>query len=325
LNKQELIGKKVPVLDKGYVQLIDVMGSDSDICDAARVSYGKGTKTVSNDETLLRYMMRHGHTSPFEMAELKFKIHIPMDAWRQWIRHRTANVNEISTRYSEACDDMAETNPNEWRLQSKSNRQGSQGYLTEWPGDIDYAVEHMGFDTPGEYLSYQEFRLHDSIKNVYQARLRLGVAREQARKDLPLSQYTTAIWKIDLHNLLGFTRKRLSAQLEIAQYAKAIYESFVRPLFPMTYSAFEDYVLHGVTLSRMEVNAIRSMLECVCMSFPIQDEGVKAIQGFCDSLVVGEYSHTSYYNRRELNELLEKLQRILPKSITLKSDGGTSK
>ena len=183
--------KKFDVLDDGFVTLVDVMGDDAAVVQAARVSYGAGTKSVSDDRGLIRYLMRHAHSTPFEMAELKFLFRMPMDAWRQQIRHRTASVNEYSTRYSVAIDAAQTTAPDAWRSQAASNRQGSGGFL---PADL------------GESLTDAEADLQTQARAVYEARLQAGVAREQARKDLPLSTYTEAYWKVDLHNLLHFLR-----------------------------------------------------------------------------------------------------------------------
>ena len=185
----ELRWRKFPVLDDGFVCLVDVMGDDQSVVQAARVSYGEGTRRVSDDRALIRYLMRHRHTTPFEMAEIKLLVRVPMDAWRQWIRHRTANVNEYSTRYSIAIDAAQQTPPGEWRTQSASNRQGSEGFFSA---------------DEGESLTAAEAELHAAARRVYQERIDRGVAREQARKDLPLSTYTEAYWKIDLHNLLHF-------------------------------------------------------------------------------------------------------------------------
>ena len=156
-------------------------------CGLPASPHGSGTKTVHEDKGLIRHLMRHRHTTPFEMCEIKLHIRAPMDTWRQWIRHRTASVNEYSTRYSIAIDSAAMTNANEWRIQAKSQKQGSQGYLPE---------------AKGQELSDREAELHRLSRSVYEERLERGVAREQARKDLPLSTFTEAYWKIDLHNLL---------------------------------------------------------------------------------------------------------------------------
>lgn len=220
--------KKFNVLDKGYIRVVDYMGNDEAIVNAARQSYGKGTRKVSDDEKLLRHLFRHQHTSPFEMCEIKLEVMVPMDVWRQWIRHRTASANEYSTRYSEAIDEKKETTPSQWRSQSNSNKQGSGNYL-----DIEI----------GEELSQEEQYLHNIINKTYSNRLEKGVAREQARKDLPLCNYTKAFWKIDLYNLLHFLSLRMDshAQEEIRAYANVIGNEIVAKWVPLTWKAFNDY------------------------------------------------------------------------------------
>jgi thymidylate synthase (FAD) len=201
-----ILGQPFRVLDDGFVRLLDYMGDDAAVVQAARISYGAGTKRVHEDRGLIRYLMRHLHTTPFEMCEIKLHVRVPMDAWRQWIRHRTANVNEYSTRYSVAIDAAQRTPSDEWRRQSTVNRQGSSGNL---PTEL------------GECLSAAEQELQEKARAVYEVRIAAGVAREQARKDLPLSTYTEAYWKIDLHNLLHFLHLRMDehAQREIRAYA----------------------------------------------------------------------------------------------------------
>ena len=243
---EQLRWKKLPVLNDGFVCLVDVMGDDSSVVQAARVSYGEGTKKVSDDRTLIRYLLRHRHTTPFEMAEIKILVRVPMDCWRQWIRHRMASVNEYSTRYSVAIDSAQSTPPDAWRSQAEQNRQGSgQSLATEI----------------GATLSEDERHLHEETRRIYDARLAAGVAREQARKDLPLATYTEAYWKIDLHNLLHFLALRMDshAQEEIRLYATTIGQEIVRPLFPVVWEAFEDYRLGGGTLSRLEQGVIRRL------------------------------------------------------------------
>jgi len=258
----ELIGKKFKVLDKGFIRLVDVMGDDSAVVQAARVSYGKGTKSVSEDEGLIRYLLRHRHTSPFEQCELKFHVKVPMDCWRQWIRHRTASVNEYSTRYSEAIDDKQETKSDEWRLQDiKKNLQGSSGFLPKSieKGDPNY-IE--GEYNDGELLSYREKEFHELAEIIYKHRLKLGIAREQARKDLPLSNYTEAYWKINLHNLLHFLSLRMDshAQLEIRSYANIIGSEIVAKLFPLTWEAFQDYRLNAITLTARDIEMMKDLI-----------------------------------------------------------------
>jgi len=242
----EILGRPFPVLDDGFVRVIDYLGDDDAIVQAARVSYGKGTKRIHEDRALIRYLMRHAHTTPFEMCEIKLHVRVPMDIWRQWIRHRTASVNEYSTRYSEAIDAARRTAPNAWRLQSASNRQGSAGAVP--PED-------------GERLSAEEADLLHRARAVYEGRLAAGVAREQARKDLPLSTYTEAYWKIDLHNLLHFVDLRMDehAQQEIRAYATVIGEQVVARWVPMAWEAFLDYRKRALQLSGLEAEIVAAL------------------------------------------------------------------
>jgi thymidylate synthase (FAD) len=238
-----MLGTPFKVLHEGFVRVIDYMGSDASIVQAARVSYGKGTKKLREDEGLIRYLVRHHHTSPLEMCEIKLHIRVPMDCWRQWIRHRTASVNEYSTRYSLAIDAAQETKPDEWRLQAVSNRQGSEGFL-----EIE----------KGKIFSAREQELQQLARAVYNERIEAGLAREQARKDLPLSTYTEAYWKTDLHNLLHFLALRMEkhAQLEIRSYAHTIGNEIVSKWCPMVWEAFKDYQLGALELSKQEVDII---------------------------------------------------------------------
>ena len=278
--------KKFPVLDDGFVCLVDWMGSDDSVVQAARVSYGAGTKRVSDDRTLIRYLLRHHHTTPFEMAELKFYVRVPMDTWRQWVRHRTASINEYSTRYSHAIDSACETEPGAWRLQAKSNRQGSEGFLSAEEGEI---------------LSREEAAFHKSARDLYTRRIDMGIAREQARKDLPLATYTEAYWKIDLHNLLHFLALRMesNAQIEIRSYAAAIAEEIVRPLFPVTYEAFLDYRFGALTLTRLEQDVISRLA------------GAGKIPAALDDfLAMQDEAWRPLERCRERDEALEKFRRL---------------
>lgn len=238
-----ILGVKFPVLDDGFVRVIDYMGTDASIVQAARVSYGVGTKQVSEDRNLIRYLLRHRHTTPFEMCELKLHVRVPMDCWRQWIRHRTASVNEYSTRYSVAVDACRSTRPDEWRSQSAVNKQGSGEAISAELGDK---------------LSKSEAEFHALSKQLYADRLECGVAREQARKDLPLSTYTEAYWKIDLHNLLHFLSLRMDshAQYEIRKYAQLIGREMVSKWVPYTWEAFLEYRLNGLYLSDSETRIL---------------------------------------------------------------------
>lgn len=244
----EILGVAIPVIDQGFIRVVDYMGTDESIVQAARVSYGQGTKRIHEDRGLIRYLMRHNHTTPFEMCELKLHVRVPMDCWRQWIRHRTANVNEYSTRYSIAIDAAHRTEPSQWRLQSGANRQGSAGFL-----EVEKGVT----------LSRREAELHELARSAYEERLGFGVAREQARKDLPLSTYTEAYWKIDLHNLLHFLALRLNeaAQYEIREYARVIGYEIVRKWCPIVWEAFLDYKHNSLLLSRIEIAIVQALVQ----------------------------------------------------------------
>jgi thymidylate synthase (FAD) len=268
LLEEEKEGTLIQCLDDGFIRLVDYMASDADVVQAARTSYGKGTKTVSDDRGLIRYLMRHWHTTPFEMCEFKFHVRVPMDCWRQWVRHRMASINETSTRYSEAID-SAQTALGEWRSQSKDNKQGSFGLISDqWPDDEKFLSEIGKYDgamfkemTPAEWLSQEEEMFHEQARELYEHRLKLGVAREQARKDLPLSTYTEAYWKIDLHNLFHFLRLRMDghAQLEIRTYAEAIGE-LIEPIVPACWEAFADYRLNAMQLSALDIQVMRAYM-----------------------------------------------------------------
>lgn len=243
----KILGHRLQVLDDGFIRVVDYLGNDSAIVQAARVSYGEGTRRVSDDRGLIRYLMRHHHTTPFEMCEVKLHVRVPMDAWRQWIRHRTASVNEISTRYSIAIDAAQITQPTEWRTQAAGNRQGSGG-----PVDVSMGLR----------LTATEAEIQRQARAVYQERLELGVAREQARKDLPLSTYTEAYWKIDLHNLFHFLALRMHdhAQHEIRSYAHLIGFQVVARWCPLAWEAFCDYRLHATGWSRIETDILARLV-----------------------------------------------------------------
>ena len=287
----EILGKPFKVLNDGFVRVVDYMGNDGSVVQAARVSYGAGTKKVRQDRGLIRYLMRHRHTTPFEMCEIKLHVRVPMDCWRQWIRHRTASINEYSTRYSIAIDSTETTEPDEWRLQSTGNRQGSAGFLER---------------ERGEEFTRKEKELHDLCRAQYQERLEAGIAREQARKDLPLGTYTEAYWKIDLHNLLHFLALRMDehAQYEIRCYAKLIAEEIVRRWVPLTYEAFTDYRLQAMPFSRIEGEIIRHITS---------GNPDKAIQAAVQARLLPEdYSRQSgpLKRNREREELEAKLAAL---------------
>jgi thymidylate synthase (FAD) len=291
---EDLRWKKFPVGSDGFVCLVDCMGDDAAVTQAARVSYGNDAREEgsegSGDRNLIRYLMRHRHSTPFEMAEVKLLVRVPMDAWRQWIRHRTANVNEYSTRYQPAIDSMAVTAQDEWRLQASNNKQGSDGVLREWPEgwSSDESTDEEGDEywritaangrswefgksshdftkpmTPGQFLSLWEKKNQKAMQFDYNVRLELGVAREVARKDLPLSTYTEAYWKCDLHNILHFLGLRMDshAQKEIRDYATVIGEQIIAPLFPEVWAAFSDYRLNGMFLTGPDKIALRDLMQ----------------------------------------------------------------
>ena len=235
------MGERIRVGPDGFVELDECMGTDASICRAARVSYDQ-TGKQGDDRKLIRYLMRHNHTSPFEMAELKFIIRVPIDSWRQWVRHRTASINEYSTRYREAIESVAIPDWKDWRTQSTTSKQGSGELL---PEDV------------GEMCTMDFIEAADACKDAYNSLLRRGVAREQARSVLQVANYTEAYWKIDLHNLLHFLRLRMApdAQQEIRDYANAIHD-LIEPLFPLTMQAFADYRLCAMQLTALDIMAI---------------------------------------------------------------------
>lgn len=240
MNRDTLL-KKYHVLDDGFVRVVDVMGSDAAIVQAARVSYGAGTKTLNDDRGLIRYMLRNSHWTPFEMCVIKLHIRMPIDVDRQFVRYRMSSRNEYSTRYSVAIDSIRKAG--EWRLQSTTNKQGSTSVITD-----PIIVER---------LNREEEELHKHIRTVYEDRLSKGVAREQARKDLSISNYTEYYWKIDLRNMFNLLKQRMDshAQWEIRQYANTISE-IVKDWCPLSYEAFEDYILNSMMLSKQEIEIL---------------------------------------------------------------------
>jgi thymidylate synthase (FAD) len=287
---EELRWKKFPVLDDGFVCLVDCMGDDQSVVQAARVSYGEGTRKVSDDRGLIRYLLRHRHTTPFEMAEVKFLIRVPMDCWRQWIRHRTANVNEYSTRYSLAIDGTQSTTPDQWRTQAANNRQGSGDALS---------------DELGKELTATEQEFQTAARKLYEERIAKGVAREQARKDLPLCTYTEAYWKIDLHNLLHFLALRMDshAQYEIRTYATAMGENIVKPLFPLVWEAFLDYRMQSLHLTRLDCEVIAKLMQRLAGAG-------RAVATDEDFMAVQDKTWEGIQRCRERDECREKLVKL---------------
>ncbi|MCT2540824.1 FAD-dependent thymidylate synthase [Sedimentimonas flavescens] len=241
------------VLDHGLVRVIDYMGDDAAICQAARVSYGKGTKAVSDDKGLIRYLMRHWHSTPFEMCEVKFHVKLPVFVARQWIRHRTANVNEYSARYSILDREFYIPAPEALAAQSKVNNQG-RGQVLEG-AEAARVLDLLREDAMRSYDHYEDMLTPDEDTG------KLGLARELARMNLPANIYTQWYWKIDLHNLFHFLRLRADshAQYEIRVYAETMCD-IVRDWVPQAYAAFEDYRLGGVNLSGKAVEVLKRRL-----------------------------------------------------------------
>ena len=248
--------KAIPVLDHGFVRVIDYMGDDAAICQAARVSYGRGTKSVQNDEGLIRYLMRHWHSTPFEMCEIKLHVKLPVFVARQWIRHRTANVNEYSARYSILDREFYIPEPSHVNAQSVVNNQGRGGVLEG--AEAARVLEILKSDSNRAYDNYEAMIAETGPDGEPQD----GLARELARMNLPSNIYTQWYWKVDLHNLFHFMRLRADAhaQYEIRVYADAIC-NVVADWVPAAYRAFEDYRLGGATMSNTAIECIRRMVK----------------------------------------------------------------
>lgn len=255
---ESLLHEPLSALDHGFVRVVDYMGDDSAIVQAARVSYGRGTSRLSGDRGLIRYLVRHRHTTPLEMCELKLHVKLPIFVARQWIRHRTANVNEYSARYSILDREFYLPHPDQLAEQSRSNRQGRESILS--PDESARVLRLLRTDAERCYDHYEELLNEDDEGNPR----RDGepqLARELARMNLTLNFYTQWYWKVDLHNLLHFLSLRMDAhaQYEIRVYADII-GSIVEKWVPQAWEAFRDYRLEAVSLSRMEVLALKAML-----------------------------------------------------------------
>ena len=274
---EEFLDKEFKVLDHGFVRLIDYMGGDDAIVQAARVSYGMGTKKVSLDRGLIRYLMRHRHTTPFEMVEFKFHVKLPIFVARQWIRHRSANVNEYSGRYSIMKEEFFVPDEKEIRFQSTVNKQGRSD--EEVPDELKRKLV--------DYLN----NLHKQSYEQYQEYVEAGLARELARIALPLSLYTEWYWKIDLHNLFHFLALRMDphAQKEIQDYA-LIMAKMVKAVCPMAFEAFMDYRVDAAYFSGPELAIARDRL--------------------VDWLPSLEELQKRGLSKREATEFLEKLEKI---------------
>jgi thymidylate synthase (FAD) len=282
---EEILGQYFPVLDHGFVSLVDYMGGDDSIERAARVSYGYGTRRSSQTRGLIRYLRRHRHTTPSEMVELKFHCAMPMFVARQWIRHRTANVNEYSGRYSLIPLLFYTPAPADFALQSEQN---NQGRAAEPAGDALYRA------SVGRWQ-----QLREQAQDTYTWLVGEDIAREIARIELPLSTYTQWYWKIDLHNLLHFLTLRVDphAQLEIRAYAEVM-AGMVKRVAPLSYEAWIDYDVAGAHLSRGEVSALRALIDTGSGSLTARADARLTV----DDLVDHDLSP------REARELLAKLQ-----------------
>ena len=256
---EELLYTPIHLLDHGFVRVVDYMGDDSAIVQAARVSYGQGTRRVSDDRGLIRYLMRHRHTTPFEMCEIKLHVKLPIFVARQWIRHRTANVNEYSARYSILDREFYIPSAEVIAAQSQSNRQGRGIQL---PANDVARVQHLlREDADRAYDHYQEL-LNENSNGESLDPSRVGLARELARMNLSLNYYTQWYWKVDLHNLLNFLSLRADphAQYEIRVYAEAILERILKPWVPLAHEAFCDYLLNGQMLSAHALSVVRTLV-----------------------------------------------------------------
>ena len=273
---------KVIVHDLGFVILLDTMGSDEEVENAARISYGEGTRKVSQTRNLIRYLMRHKHTSPFEMCEVKFHLKLPIFIMRQLVRHRTANLNEYSGRYSVMSNEFYLPEGDYLAKQSTTNSQG-RGEVLEQEG----------------LLQFEFNRIYDGASTAYQVLLEEDLSRELARAVLPVANYTECIWKIDLHNFFHFVKLRSDshAQREIRDYSDAMYE-LVKPNFPLCCEAFEDYVQGATTFSKQEMGVIRELLEYADTKAALAGMSVKDV-GVLESKL----------GKRESKEFLEKLKQ----------------
>ena len=255
---EEILYEPVSVLDHGFVRTIDYMGDDAAVVQAARVSYGKGTKKVSDDAGLINYLLRHRHTTPFEMCEIKFHIKVPIFIARQWIRHRTANINEYSARYSVLDREFYIPSMDQLASQSAQNHQGRGDVLDG--AEANEVLQILKEDSLRNYDHYVEMLNEDPDGNKID-KTRNGLARELARMNLTLNAYTQWYWKIDLHNLLHFLSLRADAhaQYEIRVYADAMLET-VKRWVPITYEAFQQYRVGGVNLSAAALTVVKRML-----------------------------------------------------------------
>lgn len=258
---EEILFEPIPVLDHGFVRVIDYMGDDAAVVQAARVSYGKGTKKISDDAGLINYLLRHRHTTPFEMCEIKYHVKLPIFVARQWIRHRTANVNEYSARYSVLDREFYVPEEDDLAAQSSSNRQGRGNILSG--KEAKRVLDILREDAQMTYDHYIEMLNESEEGNIIDVS-KEGLARELARMNLTLSTYTQWYWKTDLHNLLNFLSLRADthAQYEIRVYADAMMET-LRRWCPITFQSFSDHRVEGVTLSGKAIKVVKKLISGV--------------------------------------------------------------
>tara|TARA_B100000953_G_scaffold10657_1_gene9487 strand:- start:107 stop:1054 length:948 start_codon:yes stop_codon:yes gene_type:complete len=267
---EAILYEAIPVLDHGFIRVVDYMGDDSSIVQAARVSYGKGTKKVSTDAGLIKYLMRHWHSTPFEMCEIKYHVKLPIFIARQWIRHRTANVNEYSARYSILDKEFYLPTPEHLAAQSKNNRQGRGDILK---GDqAKQVLDLLKKDAEQTYKNYEEM-LNERYDGSVIDEKKSGLARELARMNLTLNTYTQWYWKTDLLNLMNFLRLRADdhAQYEIRAYATAMLDT-LKKWVPTTYEAFMDYRVGGTEVSAKGKSIIQKLIKGEKVS--IEDSGL---------------------------------------------------
>jgi len=255
---EEILYEALPILDHGFIRVIDYMGNDNSIVQAARVSYGKGTKKVNTDSGLIKYLMRHWHSTPFEMCEIKYHVKLPIFIARQWIRHRTANVNEYSARYSILDKEFYLPSKENLAAQSSSNRQGRGEVITG-----DQAEKVLGLlkdDAERTYRNYEEM-LNQKYDGSIIDEKKIGLARELARMNLTLNTYTQWYWKTDLLNLMNFLRLRADhhAQYEIRAYADVMLDTLKRWV-PITFDAFMDYRVGGTEVSSKGKEVIKKLI-----------------------------------------------------------------
>jgi thymidylate synthase (FAD) len=255
---EAILAQAIPVLDHGFIRVVDYMGDDAAVVQSARVSYGRGTKAANEDRGLIRYLMRHRHSTPFEMCEIKYHIKLPIFIARQWIRHRTANVNEYSARYSVLDREFYVPQPDQLAAQSSDNRQGRGAVLQG--AEAERVLRLLREDATQTYDHYLEMLNEDEAGQPRDA-ARSGLARELARMNLTLNTYTQWYWKTDLHNLLHFLSLRADghAQYEIRVYAEAMLKT-VQAWVPHCYEAFADYRMGAVTMSSQMLSIVRRML-----------------------------------------------------------------